>query len=55
MHKILTPNEIADLLNINYRKVLELILLGDLNAFKVGRQYRVTESDLESFINSNKV
>ena len=55
MNKILTPHEIANRLNINYRKVPELILLGDLCAFKIGRQYRVKESDFESFINSNKV
>ena len=55
MESLYTPQDIAEQLSINYRKVLDLILLGDLNAYKIGRQYRVKESDLESFINSNKV
>ena len=44
------PSEIADLLKINYRKVLDLIAMGSLPALKIGGSYRITESGLRSFL-----
>jgi len=52
---LLTPNEVADLLKINYRKVLEIILMGDLKAFQVGRQYRVPFNELKRYLDNNTV
>ncbi len=53
--KLLTPSEVSDILKINYRKVLDMILLGDISAIKIGRQYRIDKSDLLEYLNNNKI
>jgi len=53
--KLLTPSEVSDILKVNYRKVLDLILLGKLEAIKIGRQYRIPESSILFFLKNNKV
>ena len=53
--KLLTPTEVSDLLKVNYRKVLDLIILGKLEAIKIGRQYRIPESSILTFLRNNKV
>ena len=53
--KLLTPSEVSDILKVNYRKVLDLILLGKLEAIKIGRQYRIPESSILIFLKNNKV
>ena len=53
--QLLTPSEVSDILKVNYRKVLEMIVLGELAAFQIGRQYRVDESELENYLSKNKV
>ena len=53
--KLLTPSEVSDILKINYRKVLDMILLGDISAIKIGRQYRIDKSNLLEYLNNNKV
>ena len=53
--QLLTPSEVSDILKVNYRKVLDLILLGKLEAIKIGRQYRILESSLLTFLRNNKV
>jgi len=53
--QLLTPSEVSDILKVNYRKVLDLILLGKLEAIKIGRQYRIPESSILFFLKNNKV
>ena len=53
--QLLTPSEVSDILKVNYRKVLDLILLGKLEAIKIGRQYRIPESSILTFLRNNKV
>ena len=53
--QLLTPSDVSDILKVNYRKVLDLILLGKLEAIKIGRQYRIPESSLLTFLRNNKV
>jgi excisionase family DNA binding protein len=53
--KLLSPHKVAAILDINYRKVLELIHLKELPAIKILRQYKITETDLISFIENNRV
>jgi len=55
MDRLYTPHELADMLQMNYRKILDLILLGELNAFKIGRVYRISESDFQTFLNDNSM
>ena len=49
-----TLKEIALILKIGYRNVLNEIHLGKLQAFKIGRQYRVTEDQLNNYIQNSK-
>ena len=50
-----TPREIAIMLSVNYRKILDLIIAGELTAFRVGRQYRISHSNLMEYIQNNQV
>lgn len=52
---LLTPSEISEILNINYRKVLELIKLGKLPAIQIDRQFRINPKDFDDFLKKNKV
>ena len=52
--ELLTPSEVSDILKINYRKVLDMILLGDISSVKIGRQYRIDKCDLLEYLNNNK-
>ena len=53
--KLLTASEVSDILKINYRKVLDMILLGDISAIKIGRQYRIDRCDLLDYLKNNKI
>ena len=55
MEAVYTAMEVSKLLKIHYRTLLDEITLGRLSAFKVGKQYRVTESSISSYIQDNKV
>lgn len=48
-----TPQEAAAILKIHYRAVLDSIQLGELKAYKIGRQYRISIIDLNLFIESS--
>ena len=50
-----TPREIAILLSVHYRTILDLIVAGKLTAFKVGRQYRVSHTSLMEYIQQSQV
>ena len=55
MEAVYTAMEVSKLLKIHYRTLLDEITLGRLSAFKVGKQYRILESSLASYIHDNKV
>ncbi|MCH8035202.1 MAG: helix-turn-helix domain-containing protein, partial [Bacteroidetes bacterium] len=46
MKSLYSPKQVAEHLGVSYHKVLELILMGELAAFKVGNAYRIAEADL---------
>lgn len=52
--KLYTAKEIAEILQINVFTVLRYIREGKINHVKVGSQYRITEEQLEKFINQGK-
>lgn len=54
MDKLLTLEEAADLLGVDYKTVYRLVRSGDLPAGKVGRVYRIAPVDLESYFESTK-
>ena len=49
-----TPKEVGDILKINYRKILDLIIIGKLSAIRIGRQYRISENELKEYLEKQK-
>ena len=47
---LLTVAEVAGLLRVSNMTVYRLINAGDLSSLRVGKNYRIRESDLESFL-----
>ncbi len=52
--QLLTPKQVSAKLQVNYRKVLDLITLGELNAYKIGSVYRIEPSELFDFLQKKK-
>ncbi len=48
--KILEIHEIQQILGIGRNKVYDLIRLGEISAFKIGREWKVTENAIEDYI-----
>ena len=48
--KLLTPHEIATILNVSYASALAFIKYSGIDYIQVGRQYRVCEEKLQAFI-----
>ena len=48
--RLLTVNEVADLLRVSRMTVYRLIKTGDMSAFRVGRSYRLREEDIHSYL-----
>jgi excisionase family DNA binding protein len=51
--RILTPDQVAQILQIHPFTVLKFIKQGKLKASKLGRVYRIRESELESFLDQS--
>jgi excisionase family DNA binding protein len=49
-HDLLTPTEVLGCLRVNVRTVYRLMRTGVLPAVRVGRQWRVRRSDLDSWL-----
>lgn len=47
---VLTTEEVRELLKLNDRQAKALMRIKGFPAFKIGREYRVTEDDLMSWI-----
>ena len=50
MPELLTPKEVAKLLNIGYESALAFIKYSGVDFLKIGNQYRVSKDKLEAFI-----
>jgi excisionase family DNA binding protein len=48
--RLLTVNEVADLLRVSRMTVYRLIHEGDMAALRVGRSYRLREDDVNSYL-----
>ncbi len=48
--KLLTPVDVANRLQVNERTVTQWLRKGHLRGFKVGKEWRVSEKDLEAFL-----
>lgn len=52
--KLLTINDIIEILQVSKLTVYRYIKAGKLPAYKVGRDYRVKQKDFDSFLDNNK-
>jgi excisionase family DNA binding protein len=50
MLDVMTPEQVADLLQLNTETIYRLIRDRKLAAVKIGRAYRITRADLETFL-----
>ncbi|MEK7145846.1 MAG: excisionase family DNA-binding protein [Patescibacteria group bacterium] len=50
--RLLTPEQVADNLQLHHLTVLKFIKSKKLKSIKLGRIYRIREEDLEAFLNS---
>ena len=53
--KFHTPDQVAKILQLNILTIYKYIRLGKLPAIKVGRSYRISENDLEQFLQASRV
>lgn len=53
--KLYTINQVAEILDLHHKTVRNFISQGKLKAGKVGKQWRVSEADLNEFLNSDGV
>lgn len=54
LSKFLTVQEVAKMFRMNALTVYEYVRDGKLPAVKIGRSYRILESDLDGFITANR-
>ncbi len=52
--KYYTIAQVAEKLNLHHKTIRTFINSGRLNATRVGKQYRVTQEDLDSFVQSRE-
>ena len=50
--KLYTLQEVADYLRVTRQTIYNYVAAKKLKAFKAGREYRVTEEELQAFIKS---
>lgn len=50
----LALEDVADMLGVNYQLIYRLVRSGELPAIKLGRIYRVTQEDLDAYLESKK-
>ena len=50
---LLTPSDVANRLQMNERTVTQWLRNGHLRGFKIGKEWRVSELDLEAFIEAS--
>jgi excisionase family DNA binding protein len=51
---LLTPEQVAKLLQVHVMTVYSYIRLGKLDAVRLGRRYRIIPEELKLFIESNR-
>ena len=50
--RLLTPNEVADLLRVSTMTVYRLIKSEDLRAARIGKSFRISEDDVDRYLQS---
>ncbi len=52
--KIYTPEQAAEVLAVNRETVYKLLRSGKLKASRIGKLWRISEADLEQFMNETR-
>ena len=52
--RVYTTQEVAEIIRVHMKTVQRLIRRGELDAFPVGNEYRVTQSALDAFMHKRK-
>ena len=55
MEQFLTVKEICSMLNLNRGTVFSKIQKGELQAYKVGKLYRIKMTDFQDYLNKTKI
>ena len=55
MGPLLTVAEVAEVLRVSNMTVYRLIKSGELSALRVGKNYRIRESELEAFLSAGLI
>jgi excisionase family DNA binding protein len=50
LEKLYTPEQVANYLQVHHLTILRMIKAKKLKALKIGRIYRIPESDLKKFL-----
>lgn len=50
--KLLTPEQVAEMLQVHHLTVLKYLKAGKIRSIKLGRVYRIREKDLDAFFDS---
>jgi len=50
MERLLTPKQVADLLQVKTMTVMTYLRNGEIRGVKIGRLWRVRTADLEAFV-----
>jgi len=53
-HDFYTADELAQKLRVNIMTIYRHIKRGNLKAYKIGKEFRITKKDFEKFLNQNK-
>ena len=48
--RFLTPAEVAELLRVSSMTVYRLIKAGELRAARIGKSYRISEEDVDAYL-----
>jgi excisionase family DNA binding protein len=54
LERVYTTEEVAEALRVSVFTVRRLLNSGRLQGFKVGKDWRITEGDLEAFIEASR-
>ncbi len=52
-NKLLTPADVANLMQVNERTVVRWLRKGHLRGFKIGKEWRVSVKDLEALLEAS--
>ncbi|MBA2117329.1 helix-turn-helix domain-containing protein [Bremerella alba] len=52
---MLTLKDVAERLHVSRDTVRRIVLNGELPAYRIGGQYRITQKDIDSYLGHNRI